>query len=125
MLNEITKGMSNAAEKINENFEKVEIGGGSNEQGSFLKFPDGSVICYIYEPSIYHDKNTTIRFPVIFKEKPVVIPGIYRPGGYNNLGIMMKSLTREYVSVIPTVTSGSLPTDNIDATIIAIGKIEE
>lgn len=45
-LNEITKGMSNAAEQINENFSMGSIvDSGSNENGRYDKFGNGLMIC--------------------------------------------------------------------------------
>ena len=44
-MNEIYKGMDNAAEKINENFEALGFESGENENGTWTKFPDGTMIC--------------------------------------------------------------------------------
>lgn len=46
-LEEITKGMSNAAEVINANFKEVGVvESGSNANGRFIKYGDGTVIAY-------------------------------------------------------------------------------
>ena len=46
-LNEITKGMSNAAEKINQNFLFGSIvESGSNEKGHYVKFGNGIMVCW-------------------------------------------------------------------------------
>lgn len=44
-LNEITKGMSNAAEQINANFKEGSVvESGSNDNGNYVKFGDGTMI---------------------------------------------------------------------------------
>lgn len=45
MLNKIEKGMSNAAEKINENFEMGVIEIGENENGQYKIYGDGTLEC--------------------------------------------------------------------------------
>src|SRR5699024_9095946 len=45
MLNEIFKGMDNAAEQINENFEQLDVEVGEEENGRWCKFPSGLAIC--------------------------------------------------------------------------------
>lgn len=46
-LNEIQKGMSNAAEAINQNFENVGVvDSGSNSDGYYVEFQDGTVLSF-------------------------------------------------------------------------------
>lgn len=46
-LNEIIKGMSNAAEQINANFSEGSIiESGSNDKGHFVKYGNGLMICH-------------------------------------------------------------------------------
>ena len=46
-LNEILKGMSNAAEAINSNFKNVGVvDSGNNSDGSYVEFQDGTVIMF-------------------------------------------------------------------------------
>ena|SRR5690625_2778788 len=46
MLNEIFKGMDNAAEMINGNFEKLDVEVGENENGTWVIFNSGLQICF-------------------------------------------------------------------------------
>lgn len=83
MLNKIEKGMSNAAEKINENFEALGFESGENENGTWAKFPDGTMIC---RREVQLDFKTTgqenFDFPVTFEEYPLILTGI-REGTYD------------------------------------------
>lgn len=45
-MNEILKGMDNAAEKINENFEVLGFESGENNNGSYIRFGNGLQICW-------------------------------------------------------------------------------
>lgn len=48
VLNEITKGMSNAAEQIDENFKKATIvDSGTTDRGSYIKFGNGLCVQFI------------------------------------------------------------------------------
>lgn len=68
VLNEITKGMSNAAEMINANFKNVGYEYGKNEKGEYVKFANGFAICW---REIEVDRATTgqvgIDKPILFK----------------------------------------------------------
>ena len=44
-MNEIFKGMDNAAEQINENFEQLDVEVGEEENERWYKFPSGLAIC--------------------------------------------------------------------------------
>src|SRR5699024_4956273 len=46
MLNEIFKGMDNAAEQINENFKALDVEVGENENGYYAKFENGLSLCW-------------------------------------------------------------------------------
>ena len=123
MLNEIFKGMDNAAEVINENFESVEINEVINDQEGYLEFPGGTVVCFMREELLDAPKNTTVEFPVTFKEPPIVVTSAYRPGGYNDYATMIKTLTNSYVSITPVVTNSGSPSSGITATVVAIGRV--
>ena len=81
-MNEIYKGMDNAAEQINENFQGLLFESGENENGTWTKFPDGTMIC---RREIQLDFGTTgqenFDFPVTFEEYPLILTGI-REGTY-------------------------------------------
>ena len=87
MLNEIFKGMDNAAEMIDENFESLKTEFGSNEDGHWIKFRDGTLICYFLDPvrelitessgGVYYH-NKWFDFPMPFVDFPTVSPAIRR-----------------------------------------------
>lgn len=57
-LTEIKKGMSNAAEAINNNFQAGSIlESGANENGNFIKFADGTLICQTRKSLEYASAN--------------------------------------------------------------------
>lgn len=70
MLNEITKGMDNAAEKINENFEML-IG---DKGVDFMRFSNGKVVA-TQETSVNRGANidVTIDFSIDFDEIDAII----------------------------------------------------
>ena len=76
-MNEIFKGMDNAAEQINENFQGLLFESGENENGTWTKFPDGTMIC---RREVQLDFKTTgqenFDFPVTFEEYPLILTGI-------------------------------------------------
>ena len=45
MLNEIFKGMDNAAEQIDQNFKQLEVESGSNDDGEWWRFSIGLQVC--------------------------------------------------------------------------------
>ena len=66
-MNEIFKGMDNASEAINENFEQVKMTEGSTEKASWLIFPNGLKICegsFTYVPG----EENSIDLPIEFTE---------------------------------------------------------
>ena len=76
-MNQIFKGMDNAAEQINENFQELLFESGENENGTWTKFPDGTMIC---RREVQLDFKTTgqenFDFPVTFEEYPLILTGI-------------------------------------------------
>lgn len=69
-MNEIYKGMDNAAEQINDNFESLKPEYGSNENGEYWKYPDGRLIC---TGDIEYDRSNpevTTGFPHDFISTP-------------------------------------------------------
>lgn len=76
-LTEITKGMSNAAEQINQNFQTGSVvDSGTNGNGHFVKFGDGTMIVRgtkestsgftVQEGSIWRTDNFPVTFPESF-----------------------------------------------------------
>jgi len=59
MLNEIFKGIDNAAEKFNENFQKVNVLSGSNENGKWKIYGSGSAECR-HKLRLDYDSGTLI-----------------------------------------------------------------
>ena len=60
MLNKIEKGMSNAAEKINDNFEKGLVEIGENEKGHYKVYGDGTLECRT-KLTLEHTGSTMLR----------------------------------------------------------------
>ena len=95
MLNEIFKGMDNAAELINENFEKTNVEIAENENGYYVKFGNGFVICW---REITFNRDTSVGVdnvpkPIVFEQTYPVIGGVgpASSGGYrerNDLNIL-------------------------------------
>ena len=66
MLNEIVKGMDNAAEKINENFERVQNKERNVENGTVLEFPNRmAIVEFSYE--ISRGQDAYLPAPVDFE----------------------------------------------------------
>jgi len=73
-LTEITKGMSNAAEVINANFKEVGVvESGSNANGRFIKYGDGTVIAYSNALTSTYDSSLRLsvnwQLPTAFVEE--------------------------------------------------------
>ena len=96
-MNEIYKGMDNAAEQINENFQELVIESGKNEDGHWEKYADGRLECYlnieipavidVQMGSLYREENgRTWTFPVPFINDDISISmeqiGFGSAGGY-------------------------------------------
>jgi len=74
-LTEITKGMSNAAEVINANFKEVGVvESGSNANGRFIKYGDGTVIAY--SDALTSTYDSSLRLSVSWK-LPTTFVGEY------------------------------------------------
>ena len=80
-MNEIYKGMDNAAEQINENFEKTKVESGSDENGRWIKYPDGTMECFMKPLEVHmEDRNGVLyqssgfiwTFPQEFEEIYIV-----------------------------------------------------
>ena len=93
-MNEIFKGMDNAAEMINENFEKTNVEISENENGYYMKFGNGFAICW---REITFNRDTSVSVdgvpkPIAFEETYPIIGGVSTSsGGYrdrNDLNIL-------------------------------------
>lgn len=83
-LTPIIKGMADGAEAIQANFTAIgEIGKGTNANGTYIKFPDGTMICYGRVTlnslnmqsawgSLFISAKLPTTFPAIFLTAPVV-----------------------------------------------------
>ena len=78
MLHEIFKGMDNAAEQINENFEMVAVERGDTANGEYIKYANGLVVCThaitrnarINQPygALYREANDSVwEYPIEFE----------------------------------------------------------
>lgn len=84
-LTPIIKGMADGAEAIQANFTAIgEIEKGTNANGTYIKFPDGTMICYgrvsisslaIKSPwgASYLSPALSVTFPATFVEAPPAI----------------------------------------------------
>lgn len=102
MIHEIFKGMDNAAEQINENFQGLAFETGSNEYGRWKKYADGTLEVFFSAPfnsvpiniptgGMYRSEVIGFDYPVPFIEPPAVslnLKGntLMFPGSTNSAG---------------------------------------
>ncbi len=96
------------------------IESGSNANGSWTKFPDGTLICIHSDAD---DSGSTIpwTYPVPFTEVPVVQIAFNgsTPGYYS---VQVSSILTASCSYIKGLTSGVATTDGINVQLTAIGR---
>ena len=109
MLNEIFKGMDNAAEVINENFQNVGIvESGENENGHWAKLGNGWMVCYDDSIAVNQTTNELYGqvyssaafewvFPMAFISEPVVTPVARRIGGGGAWGGQTGTVSKDKV----------------------------
>ena len=90
-MNEIYKGMDNAAEQINENFEMLGFEFDSNNNGNYLRLPGGVQICWgntivLSSSSSSSYKEGEIIFPAEFKDTNYSVSLSPNSGGVANFG---------------------------------------
>jgi|SRR5690625_1833291 len=73
MLHEIFKGMDNAAEAINDNFEQVDIIQGQNENGSYVKFGNGLIVAWFKMTDTHTHATYEWTYPIPFSNPPIVL----------------------------------------------------
>lgn len=100
--------------------EGIEYEQGENANGKYYKLPGGLVICFM-SMETYHDINTSFYTPYEYSVPPVSVASIYRPGGYDGIGVMIKAITTSHVSVKPYIVAGNIPETGIKAQLITIG----
>lgn len=132
MLNEIVKGMDNAAEKINENFQNgsiVEIG--ENDRGKFTKYGNGKLVQEItleITSTTFQNWNgwgrlaKTIELPIPFTNKEYAVD----VGWSSNHLAIAQTISQEETQfttyfIRPDTAGGSLGY----VTFIAEGRSEE
>ena len=91
---------------------------GSNSNGRWMKFEDGTLICASKVSGVPYANNKVHVFPHVFKDEPVVTATARRPGGYRNLTIMIQSIENKQV----LLSAGNDNTTGIDAEVIAVGR---
>lgn len=73
------------------------ITGGSNANGTFIKLPDGTMICHATRISIQATANvradTYLTLPAAFLANPTLVPTIEYPSGSDGNGIAVKRFT--------------------------------
>lgn len=83
MLNEIIKGMSNAAEKIDENFQNGSIVEHNLDEteplnGYYVRYGNGLQICFISNLNLEYESQSRLatnwNFPASFIGTPVLLP---------------------------------------------------
>src|SRR5699024_9214760 len=104
MLNEIFKGMSNAAEKINENFEKGLVEIGENENGHYKVYGDGTLECRT-KLTLEYTGGTMLRktwdFPKEFADDDLdfTITTITPPSGKNTYILDVPNIYADRVNI--------------------------
>ena len=78
MLNEIFKGMDNAAEQINENFKALDAEVSENENGYYAKFENGLGLCWREVTFVRGSSSDVGTFPkpITFKNEMPLFGGI-------------------------------------------------
>ena len=125
MLNEIFKGMDNAAEVIHQNFQQLDYEEGSNENGSWRKYSDGrlevehnltistSNLTFLQTGQIFYSNMTWI-FPQGFVDDKTLITASVSSASaaWVSAGVTSSSET-EYRILFPRNESGENRTLNI------------
>lgn len=132
-LEEITKGMSNAAEVINSNFKNVGIvASGTNVNGEYIKFGDGTLICYSLKRTLAYSSAYTLNndwtFPIPFVDNKIFLMfnlGLMVSGARPSVAVMnqanvISSKVGNLSIIGKSETWGS--NDKIDSFALAIGK---
>ena len=126
MLNEIIKGMSNAAEKINENFQLLNTEEVLNENGQAIKLPFGYMICF---RRVTPDRSIKTMQTFSMPEEFAVTPFVAASHAYGEYEVYQRSCVSAFVSCASnnnqwavafteTTTAGS----NNDMFLFAFGK---
>lgn len=123
MLHEIFKGMDNASEAINENFEKLGFELKSNENGTYFKHASGLVLVFgndlVKIPST-SGVGVRITFPITFASEPDVFPS-----SHNNVCVpSINNLTTDGVNIAVRTWRNETIND-IPVRWFAIGFVEE
>ena len=129
-MNEIFKGMDNAAEQINENFQGLLFDSGSNEDGNWVRLPDGTQICYgvfsLSSGGLSYRLERQKTFPKSFESVPAVTmntPWLVT-GGTAEASVIPKatSVTNDRFSATVIRSSGTFEGTYAGISYIAIGR---
>ena len=133
MLNEITKGMSNAAEKINENFEMGIIEIGENDNGHYKIYGDGTLECRT-KLSLERENTTMLRktwnFPKEFADDDLdfTITTMTPPRGKYTYILDVPNIYGDRANIRafrePNVGSDFTAGDEAIVTVVAYGKVK-
>lgn len=118
--NYVTAGLILAKNRLRVNGADA-IVSGSNNNGMYIKFYNGTLICCCKVLGIKYRQNTTHKFPHTFIEEPFATATARRPGGYYNVTVMIQSITNEEIKI----GAGHDDTSGINAEVIAIGRWKE
>lgn len=103
---------------------------GSNNDGTYIKYENGTMICYgkktqtlaitSQSGQVYYN-SIIFTFPEEFIEAPVAVPALTQTGGilFTSLGNNFPIATQVQVRVLSMVSNASA---NVTASYIAIGK---
>ncbi len=103
---------------------------GSNSDGTYIKYADGTMICYgkksqtlaitTQSGGVYYN-SIIFTFPQEFIEAPVAVPALTQTGGilFTSLGNGFPIPTQAQVRVLSMVSQASA---NVTASYIAIGR---
>lgn len=125
-----------SAENLNNNFE--ELGkriyieeSGSNNNGSYIKFSDGNMVCWHSISGRYnvtsqangcYYTNQNFTFPQEFKTRPVIIPSLTEENGILWAGLGIETALTNTVCQVRALANVSISDKPISFMYVAIGK---
>ena len=127
MLHEIFKGMDNAAEQINENFQNGSIvESGNNENGFWARYGDGTQMCILERTetlstttslSLFRGNLGNWEFPKAFLDEPYVDVSVAEGSVIGNTPFRLTA--EDYTPRIYTIQQTNT---SVNSRLIAIGR---